>query len=162
MSARGADNASVNNNWHHSVFQRLPAANPHSLKGNCKCHVITITVKAAFPSPVLEAVMRRPLCQRCVLNSVELLKDFCEFTNTQHQGTLRHVHTHGGCLCCQQFSGLWTVGRLKCCLMLPKHHIIRVFVYGATDAENVDRTVAECILAVAHNVMQQFLLCVGF
>jgi len=34
--------------------------------------------------------------------------------------------------------------------------IIWTFVCGASDAENVDCTVAECILAFMHNVMQEF------
>lgn len=34
--------------------------------------------------------------------------------------------------------------------------IIWAFVCGATDAENVDGTFAECVLAFMHNVMQEF------
>lgn len=34
--------------------------------------------------------------------------------------------------------------------------IIRAFVCGATDAENVHGTVAECVLAFMHNLMQEF------
>ncbi|ROK35767.1 hypothetical protein DPX16_17510 [Anabarilius grahami] len=47
ISAYGADNASVNYGRHNSVFQKLREANPQIVKGNCKCHIINNTVKAA-------------------------------------------------------------------------------------------------------------------
>ena len=43
ISAYGADNASVNYGWHNSVFQKLRAANPRIVKGNCECHILNNT-----------------------------------------------------------------------------------------------------------------------
>ena len=46
ISAYGADNASVNYGWHNSVFQKLRAANPLIVKGNCECHILNNTVRS--------------------------------------------------------------------------------------------------------------------
>lgn len=111
-----ADNASVNDGRHNSVFQKLRAANPHILKGNCKCHVINNTVKTA--NRILSAggrdveafVLKMYREFSCSPKKVELLKDFCEFTNTKYKAILRHVPTRW--LGCQKFRGFWRVGRL--------------------------------------------------
>ena len=46
ISAYGADNASVNYGWHNNVFQKLRAANPLIVKGNCECHILNNTVRS--------------------------------------------------------------------------------------------------------------------
>ena len=46
ISIYGADNASVNYGWHSSVFQKLRAANPRIVKGNCECHILNNTVRS--------------------------------------------------------------------------------------------------------------------
>lgn len=93
----------------------------------------------------------------CSAKKVELLKDFCEFTNTKYKDTLGHVPTWWLSLlpAIQRILESWPA--LKS--YLETHlgiWIILAFVCGATDAENVDATVAECVLSFMHNVMQEF------
>lgn len=100
ISAYGADNTSVNYGRHNSVFQKLREANPQIVKDNCKCPIIN-TVKAAnrvfsaggcdveafVPGGCLYSEFS------CSTKKVELLKDFCEFTNTKYKEILRHGPT---------------------------------------------------------------------
>uniref|UniRef100_A0A8C1LCU6 Uncharacterized protein n=1 Tax=Cyprinus carpio TaxID=7962 RepID=A0A8C1LCU6_CYPCA len=166
ISAYGADNASVNYGRHNSVFQKLREANPQIVKGNCKRHIINNTIKAAncvFSAGGcdVEAFVLKVYSEfRCSAKKVELLKDFCEFTNTKYREILRHVPTCWLSLlpAIQRILECWpalksyfvSLGKEDC----PS--IIWTFVCGASDAENVDCTVAECILAFMHNVIQEF------
>uniref|UniRef100_A0A8C1YIY5 HAT C-terminal dimerisation domain-containing protein n=1 Tax=Cyprinus carpio TaxID=7962 RepID=A0A8C1YIY5_CYPCA len=163
ISAYGADNASVNYGWHNSVFQKLREANPQIVKGNCKCNIINNTVKAAnhvFSTGGcdVEAFVLKVYSEfSCSAKKVELLKDFCEFTNTKYREILRHVPTCWLSLlpAIQRILECWpalkfyfvSLGKEDC----PS--IIWTFVCGASDAENVECTVAECILAFMHNLI---------
>uniref|UniRef100_A0A8C6TRT7 Uncharacterized protein n=1 Tax=Neogobius melanostomus TaxID=47308 RepID=A0A8C6TRT7_9GOBI len=166
ISAYGADNASVNYGRHNSVFQKLKEANPLIMKGNCKCHLIHNTVKTAnrvFSASGcdMEAFVLKVYSEfSCSAKKVERLKEFCEFTNTKYKEILRHVPT-------RWLSLLPAIQRILECWPALKSYfvsqgkedcpsIIWTFVCGATDGEDVHCTLAECVLAFMHNVMQEF------
>ncbi|KAG9278210.1 hypothetical protein AMEX_G6034 [Astyanax mexicanus] len=166
ISAYGADNASVNYGRHNSVFQKLREVNPHILKGNCKCHMINNAVKTAnrvFSSSGcdVEAFVLKVYSEfSCSAKKVEVLKEFCEFTSTKYREILRHVPT-------RWLSLLPAIQRILECWPALKSYflslgkddcpsIVWTFVGGASDTEHVDHTMAECILAFMHNVMQEF------
>ncbi|KAI4898772.1 hypothetical protein NFI96_026849, partial [Prochilodus magdalenae] len=170
ISAYGADNASVNYGRHNSVFQKLRGVNPHIVKGNCKCHIINNSVKTAnrvFSSSgcdveafVLKVKVNLGESEfSCSAKKVETLKEFCEFTSTKYREILRHVPT-------RWLSLLPAIQRILECWPALKSYfvslgkddcpsIVWTFVGGAADTD-VDHTVAECILAFMHNVMQEF------
>lgn len=165
ISAYGADNASVNYGRHNSVFQKLRGVNPHIVKGNCKCHIINNSVKTAnrvFSSSGcdVEAFVLKVYSEfSCSAKKVETLKEFCEFTSTKYREILRHVPT-------RWLSLLPAIQRILECWPALKSYfvslgkddcpsIVWTFVGGAADTD-VDHTVAECILAFMHNVMQEF------
>lgn len=95
-----------------------------------------------------------------LLKKVDLLKDFCEFTNTNYKDILTPVPTRWLSLlpAIQRILESWPA--LKSYLVSVENEdcpsIIWAFVCGATDAENVHGTVAECVLAFMHNLMQEF------
>lgn len=137
ICAYGADNASVNYGRHNSVFQKLRVANPHILKGDCKCHIINNTVKMAnriFSAGGcdVEAFVLKVYSEfSCSAKKVELLKDLnCEFTNTKYKDILRHVPTRWLSLLpeIQRISESWPALKsyfvsLRQAGGLPKYHL---------------------------------------
>ena len=96
----------------------------------------------------------------CSAKKVEMLKEFCEFTNTAYKEILRHVPT-------RWLSLLPAIQRILECWPALKSYfvsqgkedcpnIIWAFVCGAADPEDVDSTLGECVLVFMHNVMQEF------
>lgn len=92
-----------------------------------------------------------------LLKKVETLKEFCEFTSTQYKEILRHVPT-------RWLSLLPAIQRILECWPPLKSYFVSqgkedcssVIWAFVCDAEDVDCTLAVCVLAFMHNVMQEF------
>lgn len=167
ISTYGADNTSVHFGCHNSVFQKLKENNQHMLKGNCKCRLISNTLKTS--NRILSAAGYDIECFvlkvysecSCSAKKVETLKEFFEFISTQYKGIPRHVPT-------RWLSLLPAVQRiLECWPALKSYflslgendcpHIVWKFMCrdgeDATESNEDNATLSECFLLFLHNLM---------